>query len=159
MTTDPDGDTHKSASGNSDDKNDPSATDSDGDRNANNASDNSELDNSELNNAESLNGAESDFSSDQESGAGMVKTGKSNKALQVGMGIGITAALLIILGLLMFFFVQYKRQARRKMHEEIADISGAGEQPDAARNTFAQLLVPDSAHPDSEQRERYQINL
>ncbi|KAJ1852094.1 hypothetical protein GGF49_005899 [Coemansia sp. RSA 1853] len=138
---------------NTDSEEDQSETGSNTDRDDNNASKDSELDNSEYSDL-----ADSDSSSDSEAAAAS-NVGRSNRGLQVGLGVGLTALLLILLGLLMFFFVRHKRQSRLKMHEEIADISGAGEQPDPSRTNFDQILVPDSAHPDNMRQDSYQINL
>ncbi|KAJ2227604.1 hypothetical protein EV180_002387 [Coemansia sp. RSA 518] len=130
-----------------------SEADSDSDRDGSNASNDSELEDSEYSDL-----VDSDSSSDNEAAAAS-NVGRSSRGLQVGLGVGLTALFLILLGLFMFFFVRHKRQSRLKMHEEIADISGAGEQPDPSRTNFDQILVPDSAYPDNMRQDSFQINL
>ncbi|KAJ2497945.1 hypothetical protein GGH96_004703 [Coemansia sp. RSA 1972] len=143
----------RSGLANTDSEEDQSETGSNTDRYGSNASNDSELNDSEYSDL-----VDSDSSSDSEVAAAS-NTGKSSRGLQVGLGVGLTALLLALLGLFMFFFVRHKRQSRLKMHEEIADISGAGEQPDPTRTNFDQILVPDSAHPDNVRQDSYQINL
>ncbi|KAJ2294992.1 hypothetical protein IWW55_005596, partial [Coemansia sp. RSA 2706] len=82
--------------------------------------------------------------------------GDSGRALRVGLGIGIPLGLLILAGLAALF-LWYKRQARRRQHEDIIDISGAGERPATARDTLDRILMRESVHADHPGT--YEINM